>query len=443
MRKYICLFIAFVLISHCSTAQNTAKIPIPAGKAIYIPKDLRGMDLQDPDSRWSYHRMACTDNVVIFWEKGFGDDLSNPPRLTGQDMHVDLPNLMEKVESFYSFFRDVLRFSLPGSKCDKYRMMVMLRYSLEETAYGGHYDGEIGALWITPNRVQDKNLNCIAHELGHSFQYQICCDGQGEAWGGGGIFFEMTSQWMLWQVNPEWMTEEKYHWDAFMQLTHKAYLHPANLYHSPYVLEYWGMKRGVPFIAQLYREGKQGEDPVITYKRLAGLNQKQFCDEMFDACRHFINWDFFRVWEETRPYANKYTTRLIAQPDGWYEIAPENCPENYGFNAIPLAVPQRSKKVTVRFAGEAGKEGYYTLHADKAGWRYGFVAITTEGKSIYGKINEDSKKDAIFIAPKGVDLTHLWLVVMGAPTEHWMNPPTGENDAQWPYRIQVKGSTPL
>ena len=38
-------------------------------------------------------------------------------------------------------------------------MMVMINYSLEGTAYGGDYDGEIGALWIAPNRVQDEKLN--------------------------------------------------------------------------------------------------------------------------------------------------------------------------------------------------------------------------------------------------------------------------------------------
>ena len=54
-------------------------------------------------------------------------------------------------------------------------MMVMINYSLEGTAYGGDYDGEIGALWIAPNRVQDEKLNCIAHELGHSLQSQITC----------------------------------------------------------------------------------------------------------------------------------------------------------------------------------------------------------------------------------------------------------------------------
>lgn len=442
MRNNIFSFYLSLVFCLGLAAQEVAPVSHPSGKAIYIPKDLQGMDLQDPESKWSYHRMACSENFVIFWEKGFGSDLANPPRLEGKEMKVDLQNLTEKLERFYHFFRDTLKFAKPGSKCDKYRMMVMLNYSLEGTAYGGDYDGEIGALWIAPNRVQDERLNCIAHELGHSFQAQISCDSEGEAWGGCG-FFEMTSQWMLWQVNPEWITDEKYHWEAFTKLAHKAYLHLENIYHSPYVLEYWGMKRGLPFIAELYRQGKRGEDPVITYKRMAGLDQKQFCDEMFDACRHFINWDFARVWKETRPYANRYATRLNALSDGWYEVAVENCPENYGFNAIPLALPEAGKKVKVEFCGEAGKAGYHTEKAEKAGWRYGFVGITADGKSIYGEMGDLSKKSITFTAPKKNDLTRLWLVVMGAPTEHWMNPGPEGKDAQWPYRIKVKGSKPL
>ena len=110
------------------------------GKEIYIPKDLQGMDLQNPESKWSYHRMCCTDNVVVFWEKGFGNDLTNPPQLEGHDMHVDLNNLTDKLEYFYTFFRDSLQFTKPGSKSDRYRMMVMINYSLEGTAYGGDYD---------------------------------------------------------------------------------------------------------------------------------------------------------------------------------------------------------------------------------------------------------------------------------------------------------------
>ena len=55
----------------------------------------------------------------------------------------------------------------------------------------------------------------------------------------------------------------------------------------------------------------------------------------------------------------------------------------------------------------------------------------------------NSEKSIIFTAPKDVALANLWLVVMGAPTEHWMNPEPGGKDAQWPYRIKVTGSKPL
>ena len=442
MRHTITLLLFSIIITCCAKAHSADPIILPPGKSIYIPKDLQSLDLQSPDSKWSYHRMACTENFVIFWEKGFGNDLANPPQLEDKSMAVDLPNLKQKLEHFYRYFRDTLKFVKPGSKSEKYRMMVMLNYSLEGTAYGGDYDQQIGALWVAPNRIQDKQLNCVAHELGHSFQAQISCDGEGKSWGGSG-FFEMASQWMLWQVNPEWITDEKYHWDAFRTLTHKAYLHLENIYHSPFVLEYWGMKRGLPLIAELFRQGKVGEDPVMTYKQLTGLSQEAFCDEMFDACRHFINWDFERVHCETRPYTNQYTTKLDKLADGWQRVAKENSPENYGFNAIPLEVPQPGETVEVAFLGEAGATGYNAIHVDKAGWRYGFVGVTKSGKSIYGTVGKENSGSIRFLTPQEEPLAYLWLVVMGAPTEHWINPggwgKPSSPDAQWPYRIKVTG----
>lgn len=43
----------------------------------------------------------------------------------------------------------------------------------------------------------------LAHELGHSFQYMIRAD---NGKGPGGPISEMSAQYMLWQVYPEWMT---------------------------------------------------------------------------------------------------------------------------------------------------------------------------------------------------------------------------------------------
>lgn len=420
-------------------AAATVAVEEHRGKAIYIPKDLRDMDLDNPASKWSFKRMVSTPDVALFWADGFGPDITAAPDLDGNNMKVDLANLLAKLQHFYDFFYHDLVFVKEGTKADKYKMMVMLDYSLEGTAYGGDYDGQIGALWIAPNRVQDKNLNCIAHELGHSFQLQISCDGEGDAWGGAGIF-EMASQWMLWQVNPEWQKDERFHLDAFADLTHKAFLHIDNIYHSPYVLELWGEKHGRPFIAELFRQGKVGEDPVMTYKRITGMDQRAFNDEMWHNYARMVNWDIDRVRDYTRGYTDIWHTALENAGGGWQRIAAGNAPENYGFNVIPVDVPAAGKRVTVDFRGEAGRKGYHTMNKEKAGWRYGFVAVDADGREHYGEMASAKRGSVSFEAPAGKEIKKLWLVVMGAPEEHWRNVDGDANpgDAQWPYSIRIR-----
>lgn len=419
-------------------------LSLQAQKGIFIPEDLQKMNLDDSESKWSFVRSAQTENLIFFWEKGFGNNLDNPPMLEGKPMKFDLENLKKRVENFYCFFRDSLKFSLPGSKADRYKMMVMVNYSLDGTAYGGTYDNFIGALWVAPNRIQDKKLNCLAHELGHSFQLQIPADSVGEAWGGSG-FYEMTSQWMLWQVNPDWVKDELYHFDAFRNLTHKAFLHMENIYHSPYVIEWWSELRGKTSIAELYRKGKKGEDPIMTYKQMFNLSQAEFCDEMFRGYQHFVNFDFSHARKETRPYACTFSTKMDMIKGNLYRVPIHVAPENYGFNAIKLSIPKAGKRVKIHFQGLLDEKGYTYVNPDHAGWRYGLVGVTTDDQTIYGAVHRDIKGKATFTIPKHQSLKALYFVVMGAPTSHWMNPVSwGEqkiSDAQWPYQIQVKGAS--
>ena len=393
-----------------------------AQKQVFLPDSIRCYDLNDDNSRWSWQRSAQTDNVIVFWEKGFGHDLSNPPMLDGKPMSVDLDNLLQRIETFYAYFRDSLRFTLPGSKAERYKMMVMLNYSLEGTAYGGTYDNFIGALWIAPNRVQDRKLNCIAHELGHSFQLQIPADSISDAWGGSG-FYEMTSQWMLWHVNPHWLTDENYHFEAYRKAIHKAYLDGENIYRSPYVLQYWANKRGNTCIADLYRNGKRREDPVITYQRLYGLTQEQFNDEMIEACQHIVTLDLGHAWDETRRYACTFNTPMQNVGKHTYAPCDEVIPEDYGFNAIRLQPTRRKVAATI--------ESDATL-------RYAFVAVTADGKPHYGTPVSSGK--ATMKLPRGQEVTALYLVVMGAPTQHkmlsWRN---REPNRQYPYEVKIKG----
>ncbi|MBP5360886.1 MAG: hypothetical protein J6129_05340 [Bacteroidaceae bacterium] len=319
-----------------------ATVGLSAQKHVYIPRDLRGIDLNDSTSKWNWRNSAQTEDLVFFWERPFGANPAKAPALEGKPMTFDLDNVVKRVQHFYEYFRDSLQFILPGGNADSLKMMVMINYSLEGTAYGGDYDGRIGALWVAPNRIQDRHLNCLAHELGHSFQRQITSDGTGEAWGGSG-FFEMTSQWMLWRVNPNWPTEENYHLQAFRKATHKAFLSGENIYRSPYVIEYWAEKHGLPHIANLYREGKRGEDPAITYMRVNHLSQKDFCDELFDCYTRLLNFDFRHAYNETRRHACTFNTPLDTISAGHYRIPGNNKPEPYGFNAIKLTKTQQAK----------------------------------------------------------------------------------------------------
>ena len=297
-----------VTTTETSTSLAEPDCAAPKGKEIYIPEDLKENDFTRADSKWSYARCAYTDDIIVFWEKPFGADLGKAPDLDGHNMKVNLPNLLERLQTFYDFYKNELKFIKPGSNADRYRMMVMLNYSLEGTAYGGDYDGVIGALWIAPNRVQDQKLNCIAHELGHSFQSMIACDKQGKGGMAGG-FFEMTSQWMLWNVNPEWPTDENYHWKAFIDHANLRFLDSENIYHSPYLLEYWSMKHGLTVIADVFREGMPGEDPASTYMRMFNLTNEDFAREAVDCYSRLLTFDFPGKHDMNKKYAGEFVNQ--------------------------------------------------------------------------------------------------------------------------------------
>ena len=60
----------------------------------------------------------------------------------------------------------------------------------------------------------------------------------------------------------------------------------------------------------------------------------------------------------------------------------------------------------------------------------------------------DAKGAGNFSVPENTK--HLWLVVMGAPTEHWIRQGGrrrrgGESaaDEQWPYRFRLEGTSPV
>jgi hypothetical protein len=160
---------------------------------------------------------------------------------------------------------------------------------------------------------------------------------------------------------------------------------------------------------------------------------------MFDAARRFITWDLQRIEKVAKPYANQHFSKLDEVGEGWYRIAKNKCPQNYGYNGIKLLVPAAGTAVKLEFKGLAGAEGFNAVQLDKAGWRYGLLAVKSNGKRVYGKVGSDANGATTFVVPK--DTKYLWLVVMGAPTEHWVKGRGDRLEEQWPYQIRLTGTS--
>ncbi len=415
-------------------------------KTLYLPKQIErvpeGNDFNDPQSQFSYVHMFESDNIAIFWDKVYGDDPSANP---DKSKCFDVKRLSAECERFYNYYLDTLKMVEKGnSLTDKYKIVVIIfSDDKDRTAYGGGADEKIGMLWTPAQRINKGPLGTLAHEMAHCFQYLSSID-VGNS-GAGGALMEMSAQYMLWQVYPNWMTFENYHLVDFMKQTHYAFAHPVNMYHSPYVLEYWSEKHGKTFYGELNRSSKKGEDVVATYKRLNNLGQEQFNDEMFLAYQKFITWDLKRVRKEASPYANQHYCKMINAGKNWHKIAPSNCPQNYGYNGIKLDVPPPGTKISLKFKGIAGGKGYNEVKIDKAGWRYGFLAYLKDGARVYGDINRKKKGKVNFTVPENTE--YLWLVVSGAPTEHWpvvmrwgKEKEDLPDEEQWPYMIKLTGT---
>lgn len=427
------LFLIFFLCVTTSVFSQSKKLVLPF-TIWMVPAD---NNFNDTTSKYNFKYHKESPNLAIFWSRKFG---IHPERNTSKEMRFNVDSILSECERFYQFYRDSLHFVQSGHSVSDSTKVILIVFDEDDgTAYGGDSGDSlhIGMLWTPPMRINQYPFGTIAHELGHVFQSFVSADG-GVGFQASPSMYEMTSQYMLWQTYPHWLDFENYHLKAFLDQTYLSFLHEDNMYHSPFVLEFWSEKYGKTFIGELWRSAQKGEDAVMTFKRLRNLTQSQFNDSMFDACRHFVNWNLPRIQSLAKPYANAHYTKLQPQANHWYQIDTTDCPQNYGYNAIPLR--PLTNKVSLHFEGLENVAGFRAIKSNLSGWRYGFVAETEDGKSFYSSVYKERNGKYSFPLPKKTK--HLWLVVMGAPTKHWTHVVNGkkEDDEQWPYRFQLKGA---
>ena len=442
--KNIVLFVCFLGVSLSVSAQKT----------VYIPRFITstGMNLNNSSSQWCYARSKETDNVVVFWESGFGSD----PSTVSGSYRVDIDALLKGAEKNYSFYVDSLKFAIKGSSVtDTYKLMIVLLYSTEWAAYGSGQDNLVGSLHVNPAAAN--NTTVIAHEMGHCFQYITGCDGDGgyqyglgDNGTGGNGFWEQCAQWMAFKVYPErQFTAGDFR--EYIKNNHLHILHETPRYANYFLPDYWTYKHGNNFMGKLWRDSRRPEDPVETYKRLNSLTQAQFNDEMYEHASRLTTWDLPAIASYGEKYIDsRAQVKMTLTSDKYWLVDPSVCIENYGYNSINLNVPSQATDVTVLFKGKAGANGFRALNTAKGGWRYGFVALLKDDTRKYSDIGianveNGTNPDQLLTFSCPANCSKLWLVVSGAPQDHWKHAwdDDNTNDEQWPYQVQFKNTNLL
>lgn len=443
----------------------------------YKPEEFSNMNMLRSDAKWSWWRSKQSEHFFVFWEAGFGDDPNADT--VDEALRVDIDDLLEKAEQFYRTNIETLKFAEVGqgeSYLDRYKMEIYLLYQTEWLATGSGYDNTIGALWVNPSTCQPVG-STIAHEIGHSFQYQVSCDkvlngetdfsqvgfryGYGDNGEGGNAFWEQCAQWQSFQDYPSELFG--YHVDVWKANYHRHFNHEWMRYASYWLQYYWAQKHGVDVVGNIWIQSRYPEDPLMTYQRLyCNDDLETLYTELYDYATRMVTYDIDGVRNYVTADACNYTTKMYEADGGYYQVGYASCPGTTGFNIIPLNVPEAGTTVGADFTGLAvgsaladddpgtvldgdgntvGTATAYNNNASNAagGWRYGFVAIVN-GSPQYAPMHAEDAATVSYTIPAGTE--NLYLVVMGAPEQYKSHPWNEEetDDDQWPYKVKFEGT---
>mgnify|MGYP002623974563 CR=1 FL=1 len=460
-----------------------------AQKSVYIPWEWRNASSDtllyaesDPNNQytWSKSRSIESDNVIIFWDKYYGN---TSPSQTASPYHVDIEDLLEKCEAFFDLEINQLGFVDPtSSNLSRYKVMVLMNHTTEWACYGGGYDFQVSALWLSPNTCQPVG-HAVAHEIGHSFHYMCYSEASNHgstsgvqtgfhgAVGNGSVTWEQTAQWQANQSYPEYMFSESI--NVFRNSHNYAYTHEWHRYQS-----YWFFY----YLCQYYNDIKtvanvwnHPETTVKDFNQVLMDNKSLSVSDLFrmyyDYAAHCATWDFDAAASYRNNYIGDFNYRCAIASNGKYQVALASCPQSTGFNVIPLSVPASGTTVTTHFTalptgaslatadpsqyldGEtqwasSGLTAYNSVsNADSRGFRLGYVALLSDGTrqyfsgdKIYCTGTTEKTEDVSFTVPANTQ--KMWLIVSPSPSRYYQHrwDEAISADDMWPYQFTIDGT---
>ena len=448
----------------------------------YKPAEFANINMLREDAKWSWVRSKQSEHFFVFWEAGFGSDPNASTLPAG--MRVDIDDLLQKAEQFYTTNVEILKMCTVGegkSYLDKYKMEIYLLYQTEWLATGSGYDNVIGALWVNPSTCQPVG-STIAHEIGHSFQYQTYCDklyrggtddlksgyryGFGPNGRGGCAFWEQCAQWQSFQDYPAEAYSQTY--SLYTHNCHRHYNHEWMRYQSVWFAYYMVQRHGVESYGRLWQESYYPEDPLETYTRLfCNGDLETFYDRYYEYATRAVTYDFGDIQQYVPSDASSHFGTTMLNVDGKYRPAYANCVGTTGFNVICLNSPTKGATVQATLNAlapgsalaptDAGTQidedgttvANRTTYNDNvyngttytcSGYRFGFVGVKG-GKATYGTPVRGASGTATMSIDDDYD--EFYLVVVATPTtyvrHYWdaeeYSKGNEANDLQWPYEV--------
>ncbi len=421
------------------------------------PNTYSGTDYMNEDatSGYNFAHMVESEHYAVFWDVRYGNNpkyIKHPDRSEVANAY-DVLDICERCWDKYV----ELGFIVPGnSTTDKLKIQLYIPYqSAWRADASGDYGvngGNTGLGHFNPWAATARGGHTVAHEVGHTFQYLVHVDvawdhgfdyGYGDNASGFNGWWESCADWQAYKIFPERQFTDGEYLEQYIPQTHLNFMHEDFRYANCYFHDYWCMKHGTDFIGRLWRESVRPEDPVEAYIRINNMTLAEFADEQFEGCCRMATFDIDGV-REAAAAAGKYdrwpTHLHLAEgtTDTW-EIDADYCPQNFGYNIINMNRVEAGTVIKAHFHGIAGADGYRAINVDKAGWRYGFMAMTTTGERVYGEAQKTNDGVATLTVPE--NCLRICFVVMGAPTEYWRHPwdtPNVDNDEQWPYQVRFE-----
>src|SRR5690349_2826070 len=323
-----------------------------AQKTVYIPNAFT----TDPAlSTWSWDKSYQSANFVLFWGNVVG---TNPATYSDANLRFNPQSVCDTLEKIYTKYISDIGFCSDAAtkNLGKYKLIIVMNDTWgiagepSGWAFGGTYEGVIGAMWVHPGATRDGGVT--SHELAHSLQGMISIQENttrgGFNWDPAGFFWECHANFMRAQMYPRfamddlprWMGTSMFHWSS-----------TRHHYDNFKLLFYMQQLEGITMVNRLWKESVAQEHPLITYRRLKGYTQAQLNDFVYDYAKREVTCDYTtnnfgaimrqerdRLKNNEPHYIWRLYTMLtqVNATNGRYIVPDAFAPQDYGYNIIPL-----------------------------------------------------------------------------------------------------------